>query len=95
MLIKLLMNSLSCFVQNINEKKLETSMRGSDFIFCHRVSFKSGGSYIESLDLIKNKKSTINLKNDDDKHFQYGAIAILVYQEIESHPDRVHIFNHL
>ena len=40
-------------------------MRGSDFIFdsiqamhykCHKMSFKRGGSYIESPDRIKNKK---------------------------------------
>ena len=44
---------------------LETSMRGSDFIFdsvqlmhykCHEVNFKLGASYIESQDWIKNKK---------------------------------------
>ena len=39
--------------------KLETSMRGSDFIFdlvqlmyekCHKVNFRHGGSYIDSPD---------------------------------------------
>ena len=45
---------------------LETSTKGSDFIFdsvqlmyckCHKVSFKHGGSHIDSPNCIKNKKS--------------------------------------
>ena len=49
---------------------LETSMRGSDFIFdsvkllyykCHKINFKRGG-YIDSPDWIKKKKATINPK---------------------------------
>ena len=43
---------------------LETSMRGSNFIFdsvqlyyqCHKINFKGGGSYIESPEWIKSKK---------------------------------------
>ena len=47
---------------------LETSMRGSDFIFdsvqlmyykCHKVNFRRGDSYIDSPDWIKKKKATI------------------------------------
>ena len=33
----------------------------------HKISFKHGGSYIDSADWIKKKKATINPKNDDDK----------------------------
>ena len=80
------------------QETLETSMKGSDFIFdsvqlmyykCHKVSFICGGSYIDSLDYIKKKKATINQKNTDDKCFQYAATAALNYEEIESHPERV------
>ena len=48
---------------------LETSMRGSDFIFdavqvmyyqWNRVNFKRGGSYIDFPDYIKKEKVTIN-----------------------------------
>ena len=48
---------------------LETSMKGSNFIFdcvhllyykCHKISFKQSGSYIASPDWIKNEKTTIN-----------------------------------
>ena len=50
------------------QEHLETSIRGSDFIFdsvqlmyykCHRVHFKHGVSYIDSPDWIKKKKSNI------------------------------------
>ena len=60
---------------------LETSMRGSEFIFdsvqltyCkfHKVNSIRGGSYIDSPDWIK-KKASINPKNTDDKYFQYTA----------------------
>ena len=65
---------------------LQTSMRGSNFIFNsvqlfyykrNKINFKYGGSYIESLDWIKNKKTTINLKNIDDKCFQYAVTVAL------------------
>ena len=55
-------------------------MRESGFIFdsvqlmyykYYKVSFRHGGSYIDSLDWIKKKKATINPKNKDDKYFQY------------------------
>ena len=54
-----------------HQENLETSMKGSDFLFdlvqliyykCHKVSFIRGGSYIHSPDWIKNKKATINPK---------------------------------
>ena len=73
-------------------------MKGSDFIFdsiqlmhykCHEVNFKRGGSYIDSPDWIKNKKGTINPRNEDDTCFQYAATVALNYKEIESHPERV------
>ena len=61
------------------QENQETSMKGSDFIFdsvklmyCkyHKVDFRHGGSYIDSLDWIENKKAAINPKNQDDKCFQ-------------------------
>ena len=53
-------------------------MRERDFFFNsvqlfyykgHRINFRHGGSYIDSLDWIKNKIETINSKNKDDKCF--------------------------
>ena len=51
---------------------LETSMKGSGFIFdsvqlmyykCHNVNFERNGSYIDSPDCIKKKKSNNKSKN--------------------------------
>ena len=69
---------------------LETSIRGSDFIFesvqllyykCHKINLKRGGSYIDSPDWIKKKKATINPKNTDDKCFLYSVKVALNYGE--------------
>ena len=72
------------------QEHLETSMKGSYFIFdsvqliyykCHKANFKCGGSYTDSPGWIKKKKTTINPKNEDDKCFQYAATAALNYEE--------------
>ena len=78
--------------------RLETSMRGSDFIFdcvnllyykCHIINFKRDGLRIDSPDWIKKKKATINPKNKDDKCFQYAATVALNYGEIWWNPERI------
>ena len=58
---------------------LETSIKGSDFMFdcayllyykCHKINPNRGRSYTDFADWIKNKKATtINLVNDGDKYF--------------------------
>ena len=62
-------------LRSTQEGNLERSMRRSDFIFnsvqlmyykCYKINFKRGGSYVDSPDWIK-KKKTINPKNTDDK----------------------------
>ena len=69
-------------------------MRGSNFIFdlvkqlfykCHKVNFKRRGSYIEYFNQIKNKKTTVNLNNEDNKRFQYVATVALNHEEIKRH----------
>ena len=55
----------------------------------HKVNFRHGGSYIDSPEWRKKKKTTINTKNKDDKFFQYAIIVALNYEEIESHIERV------
>ena len=79
-------------------ENLETSMKGSDFVFfliqfnwcLTSAIFKRGGSYIDSLDSIKNKKATINLKKTDDKCFQCTPTVALNFIENELHPERVY-----
>ena len=40
-----------------------------------------GKSYIELPKVIQNKKATINIKNDDDRCFDYALIASRIYKE--------------
>ena len=52
------------------QNTLEESMKSRKFVFdyvnllfykCRKINMNHGGSYIDSLDQIKNKKATINL----------------------------------
>ena len=73
-------------------------MSGSEFVFdavnvlyydLNKISLNRGGSYIDSPEWIKNKKATINPKNDDDKYFQYALTIALNYQNIKKDLQRV------
>ena len=73
-------------------------MRGSDFIFngvnylfydFNRVSISKGGSYIESPKWLKDKKCTVNQKNNDNKCFQYATTLALNFNKINKHPQRI------
>ena len=80
------------------EENLQTKMRGSDFEF-HGVNFlyydfneirlNRGGSYIDSPKWLKNKKSTINPKNNDDKCFQYAVTLALNLDKIKRDSQRI------
>ena len=72
-------------------------MRGSEFVFdnvdllhynLNIISLKRGGSYIYSPKWLKNKKATINPKNND-RCFQYDLSAALSHKQIKSHPERI------
>ena len=67
-------------------------MRGSNFIFervelleyyLHEISINGGSSYIDSPDWIKNKKATINPKNNHSKCFKYAVTAALNHKKLE------------
>ena len=73
-------------------------MRGSDFEFdgvnflyydFNEISLNRGRSYIDSPKWLKDKKSTINPKNNDDKCFQYAITLTLNLDNIDNHPERV------
>ena len=73
-------------------------MIGSDFIFnginylyydLNRTTISKGGSYIESLKWLKDKKCTINQKNTDDKCFQYATTLALNFNNINKDPQRI------
>ena len=50
------------------------------------ISLNRGGSYVDSPKWIKNKKTTINLKNNDGKRFQYAVVLALNYEQIKKSP---------
>ena len=75
MLLKDSLNRFCRYIKKVYKKK----MRGSNFAFegvnlmyydFNKISLNRGGSYIESAKWIKDKKYTINPKNNDYKCFQ-------------------------
>ena len=50
---------------------------------------RTGSSYIDSPEWLKNKKATINPKNYDDNCFQYALTVALNYQNIKKDPQRI------
>ena len=54
----------------------------------HKISLNRGGSYIDSPECFKNKKATINTKNNDDKCFQYPLTVALNNEQIKNHLER-------
>ena len=68
------------------QEGLEESVKGSEFVFdsidllyykLHKISLNRGGSYIDSTEWLKNKKATINPKNNDGKYFQFAITEAL------------------
>ena len=92
--IKLLFESfLQKYEDNLSEK-----MRGSDFGFdgvkflyydFNKTSIYRGGSYIDYPKWLKDKKSTINPRNNDHKCFQYAVTLALNLNKINKHPQRI------
>ena len=72
-------------------KESEFEFDGVDFLYYdfNKVSLNRGGPYIDSPKWIKNKKSTINPKNNDHKCFQYAVTLALNLDKINSHPERI------
>ena len=99
-IIKLLFES---FLQKF-EENLQNKMRGSEFEFnginffyysFNKTSIYRGGSYIDSPKWLKNKKSTINPKNNDDKCFQYAVTLALNLDNINKLPQRTFYTYHI
>ena len=93
-IIKELFKSL---LQRYQENLLE-KLRDSDFVTdgvnflyydFNKISISSGGSYIDSPKWLKDKKSTINQKNNDNKCFQYAVTLALNLDKINDHPERI------
>ena len=95
---KLIMSLLQKYQDNLQNK-----VKGSDFIFkgvnylfydFNRITISKGGSYIESPKWLKDKKCTINQKNNDNKCFQYAATLALNFNNIDKHPQRISKIKH-
>ena len=85
------------FLQRYQEG-LQEKMKGSEFEFdgvnllyydFTKTSLNRGGSYIESAKWIKDKNSTINPKNNDNKCFQYAVTVVLNHNKINKDPQRI------
>ena len=71
-------------------------MKGSEFVFdnvhllyckCHKIKLNRGGSYVYSLDWIKNKKATINpINKKNNKGFQYAVTVLPDHKKIKKDP---------
>ena len=82
---------------------MEESIEGSEFVFdsvdlwhyhLQKLSLNRSGSYMDSLKWLKNKKATINSKNNDNKSFQYAVTVALNYQNIKNNPERISKIKH-
>ena len=80
------------------QDNLQNKMKGSDFMFdgvnhlfydLNRITISKGGSYIESPKWLKDKKCTINQKNNDNNCFQYAATLTLNFNNVDKHPQRI------
>ena len=56
---------------------------------CNEISSNRGGSYIDSPEWIKNKKTAIHPKNSNDKCFQYAIITALNHENIGKYRERI------
>ena len=93
-MIKKPFNSLKNRYQN----NLEL-IRGSESVFsyvkllyykCHKINLNCGGSYIDSPDQLKSKKTTINpINKKDNKCLQYAVTVALNYEEIQKDLQRI------
>ena len=86
-------------LQRFQEARETSNKKGSKFIhesvellyyYFHKIDMKRGESYIESSKWLKNKKATINPKNEnDDNCFQYAITVALNQENIKNKHQRV------
>ena len=78
------------------QEVLEKSTKGGEFIFdnvdvlyynLNKINLNRGTSYIDFLEWLKNKKATINPKNNDGQYFQYVVTVALNHEQIKNHPE--------
>ena len=69
----------------------EFEVDGVNFLYYdfNKTSINRSESYIDSPKWLKNKKSIIDPKNNDDKYFQYAVTLALNLDKIKKDPQRV------
>ena len=86
-IIKELFKSLlQRYQENLQEKMRDFGFYGVNFLYYdfNKISIRRGGSYTDSPKWLKNKKSTINPKNNDYKCFQYAVTLALNLDKINT-----------
>ena len=58
-------------------------------LYFNKTSIYRSGSYIDSPKWLKDKKSTINPKNNNHKCFQYAAALAVNFDNINNHPEKI------
>ena len=80
------------------EENLQEKMKGSEFEFdgvdflyydFNKIGLNRGRSYIDFPKWLKDKKPTINPKNNDYKCFQYAVTLALNLDKIKKDPQRI------
>ena len=84
---------LQKYEENLQNKMRESEFEfdGVNFLYCdfNKTSINRGGSYIDSPKWLKDKRSTINPKNNDGKCFQYAVTLALNLDKIKKDPQRL------
>ena len=80
------------------QERLEELKNGSDLVFdsvdalyynLNKISLNMGKSFIDSPEWLKNKKTIMSPKINDDKCFQYTLVVALSHEQIKNHPERI------
>ena len=74
-----------------NDDIIEQLLTGVNFLYYdfNKISLNRSGSYIDSPKWLKDKKSTINPKINDNKCFQYAVTLALNLDRIKKDPQRI------
>ena len=78
-------------IDEINEELSESFLQVLMHLYynLNKVSLSRSVSYMDSPKWQKNKKATINSKNNDHKCFQYAFTFALNYQIVKNNPERI------
>ena len=98
-----IINNLFISLKNNYQSEEQIMRGGNEFKFesvdrldhkLHKIKLRRGGSCIESPEWIRNKRATINRKNENDNCFLYSLTAALNHQNIRNHPEKISNVKH-